>query len=223
MSTSTSSACGSTATVAADVWMRPCVSVSGTRCTRCTPDSNFSRAKTPRPAISAMISLKPPSGPFARREDFDAPALQLGVALIHAEEIAGKERRLVAAGSGAHFENGALLVGGILGQKRESQARARASASRSRASSSSSSARARISASSAGSASIASRPCDLAVASRDRSRIAADDVVERRRARATGRRRSPRRRLGEPRRDFVVAAQDEIELVLWQHGLGRER
>src|SRR6185312_4679323 len=57
---STSSASGSTATVAAEVWMRPCASVSGTRCTRCTPDSNFSRANTPLPVILAMISLYPP-------------------------------------------------------------------------------------------------------------------------------------------------------------------
>ena len=63
MSTSTSSTSGSTATVAAEVWMRPCVSVSGTRCTRCTPDSNFSLAKAPRPFTSAMISLKPPTVP----------------------------------------------------------------------------------------------------------------------------------------------------------------
>ena len=28
--------------VAAEVWMRPCASVSGTRCTRCTPDSHLS-------------------------------------------------------------------------------------------------------------------------------------------------------------------------------------
>ncbi len=40
ISTSTSSStCGSTATVAVLVWMRPCASVAGTRCTRCTPDS----------------------------------------------------------------------------------------------------------------------------------------------------------------------------------------
>ena len=32
----------SAATVAADVWMRPCASVSGTRCTRCVPASNLS-------------------------------------------------------------------------------------------------------------------------------------------------------------------------------------
>ena len=37
-------ASGRVATVAAEVWMRPLASVSGTRCTRCTPDSYFSRA-----------------------------------------------------------------------------------------------------------------------------------------------------------------------------------
>ena len=38
---SISSASGSTATVAAEVCMRPCYSVAGTRCTRCTPLSYF--------------------------------------------------------------------------------------------------------------------------------------------------------------------------------------
>ena len=57
MSMSTSSASGSTATVAAEVWMRPLASVAGTRCTRWTPDSNFSRANTPLPVTLAMISL----------------------------------------------------------------------------------------------------------------------------------------------------------------------
>ena len=33
---------GVTATVQAEVWMRPWDSVAGTRCTRCAPDSNFS-------------------------------------------------------------------------------------------------------------------------------------------------------------------------------------
>ena len=36
-----SSGSGITATVQALVWMRPCVSVAGTRCTRWPPDSNF--------------------------------------------------------------------------------------------------------------------------------------------------------------------------------------
>ena len=51
------SAVGATATVAADVCTRPCASVAGTRCTRCTPDSNFSRAKTPGPLIEAIQGL----------------------------------------------------------------------------------------------------------------------------------------------------------------------
>ena len=56
MSTSTSSTSGMTATVAVEVWMRPCASVAGTRCTRCTPDSYFSREYAPRPWISNTIS-----------------------------------------------------------------------------------------------------------------------------------------------------------------------
>ena len=60
---SISSASGSTATVAADVWMRPCDSVSGTRCTRWPPDSNLSRAQALAPVILAMISLNPPCSP----------------------------------------------------------------------------------------------------------------------------------------------------------------
>ena len=40
---STSSASGRTATVAVDVWIRPDDSVTGTRCTLCTPLSYLSR------------------------------------------------------------------------------------------------------------------------------------------------------------------------------------
>ena len=42
ISTSTTSASGITRTPAALVWTRPCDSVTGTRCTRWTPPSNFS-------------------------------------------------------------------------------------------------------------------------------------------------------------------------------------
>ena len=55
--TSTSSASGKTATVAADVLILPCVSVSGTRLTLWTPDSNFNLEKTLRPTMDAIISL----------------------------------------------------------------------------------------------------------------------------------------------------------------------
>jgi len=49
MCTSTSSASGRTVTVADEVWMRPCDSVTGTRCTRCGPPSCLRRVQTPSP------------------------------------------------------------------------------------------------------------------------------------------------------------------------------
>ena len=61
--TSTSSASGSTATVAAEVWIRPWVSVAGTRCTRCTPDSRRRRPKAPSPRTATIASLRPPRVP----------------------------------------------------------------------------------------------------------------------------------------------------------------
>src|SRR5208283_6109594 len=59
--TSTSSASGRTATVMAEVCTRPWVSVAGTRCTRCTPDSYLSCEYTPWPSMMAMISFNPPT------------------------------------------------------------------------------------------------------------------------------------------------------------------
>ena len=60
ISISTGSASGITATVAADVWMRPCASVLGTRCTRWTPPSYFSCEYAPWPCTSNAILSKPP-------------------------------------------------------------------------------------------------------------------------------------------------------------------
>ena len=58
ISMSTSSTSGSTRTPAAEVWIRPCDSVTGTRWTRCTPPSYFSRAQTaasgPRPRTATV-------------------------------------------------------------------------------------------------------------------------------------------------------------------------
>ena len=58
--TSTSSASGIMATVAVEVWMRPPDSVTGIRCTRCTPLSYFRREYAPPPSIIKMTSLQPP-------------------------------------------------------------------------------------------------------------------------------------------------------------------
>src|SRR5580693_223374 len=61
--TSTGSASGTTRTPAAEVWMRPWDSVTGTRCTRCTPPSYFSLDQAPSaplPLIATVASLTPP-------------------------------------------------------------------------------------------------------------------------------------------------------------------
>lgn len=60
MTRSTSCASGRTATVAVEVWMRPCASVAGTRWTRWTPLSKRRVLKTSSPLTWKMISLKPP-------------------------------------------------------------------------------------------------------------------------------------------------------------------
>ena len=97
ISTSTSSASGSTATVAAEVWIRPLLSVAGTRCTRCTPDSNFSAAKTPLPG-NLRHQLAIPAELGRRRLDhLEPPAPRLRQPLVHPRQVGGEERRLLAA------------------------------------------------------------------------------------------------------------------------------
>ena len=56
---------------------------------------------------------------LALRQHLDLPAVKLGVALVHAEQVAGEQRRLVAAGAGPDFDDRALLVGRVLGQEQE--------------------------------------------------------------------------------------------------------
>ena len=53
--------------------------------------------------------------------DFDFPALLGGVAFVHAKQIASEQRRLVAAGAGADFEDDIALVHRILWQQRKPQ------------------------------------------------------------------------------------------------------
>ena len=104
------SASGITATVQADVWMRPCASVSGTRWTRWPPDSNLSLEYAPCAHDAQDHFLV--AAELGRRfgDDLDLPAVALRVARVHAAEAAGEERRLVAAGAGADFEEDVALV-----------------------------------------------------------------------------------------------------------------
>ena len=42
--------------------------------------------------------------------DLESPAVQVGVTLVHAQQVAGEQRRLVAAGAGAHLDDGVAFV-----------------------------------------------------------------------------------------------------------------
>ena len=64
--------------------------------------------------------LLEPAEPGLRQiEQFEAPAAQRRIALVHAEQIGGEQRRLVAAGAGAHFEDRVALVVRVLRQQRQ--------------------------------------------------------------------------------------------------------
>jgi hypothetical protein len=57
-------------------------------------------------AITAVLS-------WIRAQDLDCPALPLGVAAIHPEQVAGEDRGFVAARPGTHFEEQVRVVVGI--------------------------------------------------------------------------------------------------------------
>ncbi len=60
--------------------------------------------------VTAVLAL-------ALGKDLHAPALFLGVARIHAEQVAGEDRRLVAAGTGTDFQEHVAPVVRVLGQQ----------------------------------------------------------------------------------------------------------
>ena len=56
---------------------------------------------------------------LAERHHLELPPLTLGVTAVHAIEIAGEERRLLATGAGADFDDDVLIVVGILWQQQD--------------------------------------------------------------------------------------------------------
>ena len=119
--TSTSSASGSTATVMAEVWTRPC----------CLGHRHALHAVHAALVLQLAVNLLAADQRddfLSRRRrdsltssDFHLPALRFGVARVHAEDLGGEQRGLVAAGAGADFEHDVLLVVGILGQQQDLQ------------------------------------------------------------------------------------------------------
>ncbi len=126
ISSSSSSASGNTITPAAEVWMRPCDSVTGMRCTRCTPPSYFRLAHTPSSGAGVPLarmaictSLTPPSSVVFSDCHGDGPAALLGVSQIHAQQVAGEQRCLLAARTGLDLHDDVPgVIGGRAGSAR---------------------------------------------------------------------------------------------------------
>lgn len=55
--------------------------------------------------------------PFVCRDDLHLPAAPLGIAAIHPEEIASKERRFRPSGAGTDFEVDVAVVVGVFGEE----------------------------------------------------------------------------------------------------------
>ena len=68
-----------------------------------------------------MTSFIPPTPVSLSDQDFELPALPLGVARVHPEEIGGEQRGLVASGPGADFEHDVLGVVRILRDEQDPQ------------------------------------------------------------------------------------------------------
>ena len=57
----------------------------------------------------------------AGRDQLEAPALRFGEALVHAQQVAGEQRRLIAAGAGADLEHRRAIVDRIARQQPDRQ------------------------------------------------------------------------------------------------------
>ncbi len=91
----------------------------------------------PLHAVHAALELQPPEDAVAadRGDDLlvaahlafalalhlDLPAVGRRVALVHAEEIAGEDRRLVAAGAGAHLEDRRGVLVGVARRQQQGE------------------------------------------------------------------------------------------------------
>ena len=92
--------------------MRPWDSVTGTRCTRCTPASYLSRDQAPLPLTAGHDLLDPLQVGLALGEHLDLVAVLLGPAGVHAVGVAGEQGGLVAAGAGPDLDDHVLAVVG---------------------------------------------------------------------------------------------------------------
>ena len=118
---STSSASGRTETVAVDVWIRPAASV----------DWHALHAMDARLELQPRIRrvaaqlrddlLETARARLRGGEDLDLPAPPLGIAGVHAIQVGGKQRCLVAARAGSHLDDDVPVVVRVTRDKLETQ------------------------------------------------------------------------------------------------------
>ena len=120
MLTSTGSASGITSTPAAEVWIRPCDSVTG----HALHAVHAALVLQQRPGAVRSPGQAAPPGRLDRDghvlvaaepgdrgvEDLGLPALPLGVPQVHAQQVSREQRRLLAALAGLDLEDDVLGV-----------------------------------------------------------------------------------------------------------------
>ena len=119
ISTSTSSASGRTATVADEVWTRPCDSVTGTRWTRCGPASNFMRDHTPVAGHPEHDLGEATQLGRRGRHHLERPAPAGGERPVHLEQVAGEQVRLLASLGPADLDDDVALVIGVAWEEQD--------------------------------------------------------------------------------------------------------
>ena len=108
---STSSGSESTATVAAEVWMRPWVSVSGTRLDPVPAGLELQMPERPVAAHPEAGLAEPAKLGGDEFQGLELPAHDLGVPAVHLHEVSGEQGGLVAAGSGADLHDEPRPIG----------------------------------------------------------------------------------------------------------------
>jgi hypothetical protein len=85
----------------------------GSRCTRCTPDSNLSFEYTARALDHERDLFEAADLVLGRVDLLDLPALRLGVARVHPIEVGREQPGLVAAGARPDLDDDVLVVVGV--------------------------------------------------------------------------------------------------------------
>ena len=102
--------------------MRPPDSVTGTRCTRCTPDFEFQPREHPFPRHADHGLSQTAKFGFGIADGLHLPAARIGITLIHAQQVGGEQPGLIPASAGAQFDQRRARIGTVARQQRNAQA-----------------------------------------------------------------------------------------------------